>query len=385
MKTVVVAGALAQKAGSGGHVWALLQFALGLRRLGFEVIFIDAIEPTAGQSGSRLARPWTEAPLVMHAFEATNQFAAGISYSALVNNTGDTFGLSREELLSRVARSAFFFNINGFLVDKEVLAAAGLRVLVDIDPGFNQMWRSLGLADPLQGHDLHVTFGRNIGRVDCSIPTCGLDWITIAPPVVLGRWPVVEDVGIDRFTSVATWRGAYAPVQFGGTTYGLRVHEFRRFAQLPGRVGLPFELALDIHPAETRDLALLAENGWSLVDPGTVAGSPGAYQRYIQSSKAEFSVAKAMYVKSNSGWFSDRSACYLASGKPVLAQDTGFSRHYPTGEGLLAFNTPEEAAAGAAEIWGNYPRHARAAREIAEAYFDSDKVLGGLLAAIEAA
>jgi hypothetical protein len=168
-------------------------------------------------------------------------------------------------------------------------------------------------------------------------------------------------------------------LEYKGKTYGLRVHEFRKFAELPRLSGRPFQLALDIHPDEVNDLALLEANGWSLVDPSVVAGDPGAYQAYIQDSKAELMVAKNMYVQAKSGWFSDRSICYLASGKPVLAQDTGLQGLYPTGEGLLSFTTLDEALAGVEEISRNYTRHTRAARVLAEDYFDSDKVLSGLL------
>src|SRR5262249_5071020 len=164
-----------------------------------------------------------------------------------------------------------------------------------------------------------------------------------------------------------------------GKSYGLRVHQFRRFVDLPGLTGRPFELALAIHPSETRDLALLSDKGWSLVDPQMVAGDPLAYRSYIGRSLEEFSVAKDIYVQSRGGWISDRSLCYLASGKPVLAQETGFSRHYPTGEGLLAYSTLEEAIAGVEEIARRPLQHARAARALAEEYFDSDKVLGRLL------
>jgi glycosyltransferase involved in cell wall biosynthesis len=148
---------------------------------------------------------------------------------------------------------------------------------------------------------------------------------------------------------------------------------------LPDLSGHRFELALDIHPSETNDLALLATHGWRLVDPRAVAGDPWAYQAYIQNSRAEFMVAKNMYVQAKSGWFSDRSICYLASGKPVLAQDTGIGEIYPTGEGLLTYTTLDEALAGVEEISRDYGRHARAARAMAEEHFDSDKVLSRLL------
>jgi hypothetical protein len=229
-----------------------------------------------------------------------------------------------------------------------------------------------------------VTVGENIGGPDCTIPTCGLEWITTPQPVVLELWPPRADGG-ERFTSVASWRGPFGPIDYGGRTYGLRVHEFRKFAKLPSLSRQSFEIALDIDPAEVDDLALLRDNGWSLVDPDAVAGDPWAYRRYVQGSMAELMIAKNMYVESRSGWFSDRSICYLASGKPVLAQETGFTRFHPAGEGLLAFETLEEALAGAEEISGDYERHARAARALAEERFDSRKVLRRLLERLGAA
>jgi hypothetical protein len=182
-----------------------------------------------------------------------------------------------------------------------------------------------------------------------------------------------------RFTSVATWRGVFGPVEYDGETYGLRVHEFRKFIELPRRCGQPFELALDIHPSETRDLAALKDNGWILADPASVTRTPQDYQVYIQASMAEFGVAKSMYVKTCGGWISDRTVCYLASGKPALVQDTGIRGLYPVGEGMLVFGSLEEALDGAESICRNYDRHAQAARRVAEDCFDSDKVLRRLL------
>jgi hypothetical protein len=203
--------------------------------------------------------------------------------------------------------------------------------------------------------------------------------VTTPQPVVLDQWPAQDPVPASRFTSVASWRGAYGPVDFGGRTYGLRVHELRRFAELPARAGGTWELALDIHPADAADAQRLGAGGWSLVDPAAVAGTPSGYRRYLQGSGAEVMVAKGMYVQSRSGWVSERSLCYLSSGRPVLAQDTGFTELYPTGEGLLAFRTPEEALAGAEAIRGDPVRHAVAARALAEEHFASDLVLGRLL------
>jgi hypothetical protein len=377
-ETLVIAGALAQRPGYGGHTWVFLQYLLGFRRLGFDVVFVDWLSeemcggPVGDSEGARYLR------IVME------HFGLGGDY-ALLDERGDSVaGIDRAALRDRLARSAFLLNVMGYLDDEELLAAAPRRVFLDIDPGFAQMWRDLGLADPFAGHHVFVTIGENIGRPGCPIPTCGLDWLRTRQPLVLDLWP--EQSSTDgRFTTVGSWRGAYGPIEWDGRTYGLRVHEFRKFVELPDLSGLPFELALDIDEAETRDLDLLRTHGWELVDPGRVASDPVVYQRYVAASKAEFVVAKNLYVDTRSGWFSDRSACYLASGKPVVAQDTGLEGLYPLGEGLVTFRTVDEAAAAVHEIAGDYRRHARVARELAEAYFNSDLVLANLIDAVEAA
>ena len=206
-----------------------------------------------------------------------------------------------------------------------------------------------------------------------------MNWITTRHPVVLERWPVAEPAPRGRFTSIGAWRGPYAPIEYKGTTFGLRVHEFRKIAALPRLTAESFEVALDIHAADARDLSLLSDNRWRLADPAMVARDPGAYQGYIAASKAAFVVAKNMYVQSRNGLVSDQSICYLASGKPVLALDTGLDSLYSLGRGLVTFSTLDQAVAGVHEIAANYEVHCRAAREMAEEYFDSDKVLSRLL------
>jgi hypothetical protein len=196
--------------------------------------------------------------------------------------------------------------------------------------------------------------------------------------VDLPEWPVQSDRGT-RFTSVASWRGAFGPLEYEGRTLGLRVHEFRRFFELPERAPAELEVALDIDDAETKDLDELRRHSWDLADPRAVAGDPWRYRDYIQRSEGELMVAKNLYVETHSGWFSDRSACYLASGRPVLVQDTGLEGLLPTGEGLVTFSTLEEAVAGAEEITGDYERHSRAAREIAEEHFAAERVLPRML------
>jgi hypothetical protein len=370
---ICVSGSLAQQSFRGGHSWVFLQYLLGFRKLGFDVLFLDrlASDASSDQPGHR------------YLDSVMNRFGLGNDYCLLGMDGGTVRGIPRRDALSRVRDSMFLFNFTGYLDDPEILAAARRRVYMDIDPGFAQMWRELGQHDAFAGHEAFVTIGENIGGPDCRIPMCGLKWITTRPPVVLDLWPDKEEGG-RAFTTIGAWRGPFAPVEYEGRTYGLRVHEFRKFAQLPCITGQEFELALDIHGAERADLDLLSSAGWRLVPPETVAGDPIAYRDYLAHSRAEFMVAKNMYVDTRGGWFSDRSACYLASGRPVLAQDTGIASLYPTGAGLLTFSTLEEAVRGVELISGDYPRHARAARLIAEKYFDSDKVLTQLLEKLDA-
>ena len=328
VSTAFVGGNVLDRPDAGGHAWAIRHWALGLEELGGKTSLVDR-RPAAA-----LYAPAGAADLVL--------------------------------------------NLMGFIPQRRRHRAAATQwTFVDIDPGYPQMWHELGVADMFADHDRFVTIGENIGRPDCLIPDCGLDWITTPPPVALDAWPATQ--GGSAFTTVATWRNPYGTVTFDGFTYGSRVHEFRKFIELPRLVRAEFELALDIDSAEVDDLRRLDANGWRIVDPRAVAGTPEAYRSYIQHSGAEFCVAQNMYVATRSGWLSDRSLCYLASGKPVLAQDTGFSDNYPVGEGLLAFSTLDEAAAGVEEIERNYARHSRAARELVAEYFDARQVMARLL------
>lgn len=361
---IVVCGAVAQKPGQPGHTWQFLQYLLGFRRLGYEVLLVD-----------RLAT--AEPKLVEHFRSTLDRF--GLTWT-IAHDDGRHSGLSRRETLAWTHSSDLLLNVMGFCTDEELLAAAQRRVFLDTDPGFGQMWCDLGLADLFAGHDSYVTIGERIGEPECSIPACGLRWETTRQPVVLEEWPVAPPPpGRLAFGSIATWRGAYAPIEYDGRRYGLRAHEFRRFADLPRLAGRRFELALDIDPADHADRELLEDGGFHLLDPLIVTASLDGYREYIRGSWAELMVAKEMYVASRSGWFSERSACYLASGRPVLAQDTGLDGLLPTGEGLVTFLDLDDAVAGAEEIAGNWQRHARAARDLAEEYFDSNLVLGRLV------
>jgi hypothetical protein len=369
MATIVVAGALANKPLNGGEAWVRMSWVEGFRRLGFEVVFVEQV-----------ARAHTHAVAVDY-FERTVAEFGLRSAAALLDETGATVtGLSLEDVRDRVGEAVALVNISGNVALPALLAAARRRVYVDIDPGFTQIWAAQGSdAARLAGHDAYFTVGENIGSPGCSIPTLGIDWRSVPPPVVLDRWPVVAAEPSAAFTTVTTWRNPFGGLEHDGVTFAMKHHEWRRVIELPRRVSQDFEVALQVHPGDHADREALLRNGWQVRDPAEVAGDPVSFRRYVQGSAAEFSVANGVYVRTASGWFSDRSVRYLASGKPVLLQETGFSRRYPVGEGLLSFRNLDEAVRGAVSIAAEYERHARAARALAEEHFDSDRVLTRLV------
>jgi hypothetical protein len=339
--SVAVAGALASKAGSGGEAWVRLSYALGFRRLGCDVRLVE---------------------------EAHDASREALDYAESV---AERFGL--EYVPADVAEPAdLLVNISGNVRSRTVRRRFRRTAFVDIDPGFTQFWHDRGI-EQIHRHDVYFTIAENIGSSDCPIPACGLEWRPTRPPVVLDEWPVVVGA-FDCFTTVATWRAPFGPIE----PYGLKHHQWRSFLHLPTEANMTFEAALTIDPADAADRNALNAQGWHLVDPALVA-DPDGFRRYVQDSGAEFSVAQGIYVETRSGWFSDRTVRYLASGKPALVQDTGFTRTLPADEGLVSFTTVEEAVVGARSIVDDYERHALAARVIAEEYFDSDQVLEAML------
>ena len=369
MSRVAVGGALAQRPGYGGHAWALLNYLLGFRQLGHEVLFLDRLDPGMADSAAERDRcvEWFVAVLE----------GAGLGGSYCLLAGEETVGLSRAEAVARLRDSLLLLNVMGFVDDEEMLAASPQNVFLDIDPGFGQMWRQSGLGDVFSGHDAYATVGEKVGDPDCLVPTCGIDWVRTPHPIPLDQWPLAPRG--EKVTSVGSWRGPYDPVEYEGRRFGLRAHELRKLIELPARVAPEIELALEIDPADAADLESLRAHGWGLVDPAAVAGDTDSYRSYVSGSLAELMVAKGIYVETRSGWFSERSAAYLASGRPVVALDTGFSERYPTGEGLVAFADLEGARAGIEAVCGDWDRHSRAAREIAAEHFEAKRVLGRLL------
>lgn len=380
MTDVVVSGAIANKPFNGGEAWVRLSWILGLRKLGLRVHFVEQIARDACTDAEGNVVPF-EASINLACFREVVRRLGEDGRAALVYAGGEqVHGATWPELLDLAGSAALLVNISGHLSLEPLLRRFRRRAYVDIDPGFTQFWHAEGEAGArVGGHDLYYTIGENIGTAGCPIPTGGIEWRPIRQPVVLEEWPVSPGGEPDRFTTIASWRGPFGPIEHEGRTYGLKVHEFRKLLELPARARGRFEIALDIHPADHRDRAALERHGWRLVDPYAASRDPDAFRRYVQGSGAEFSVAQGVYVATNSGWFSDRTVRYLASGKPALVQDTGFGRNLPVGEGLVPFRTLEEAAAGAERIARDYDAHCAAARSLAETAFASDRVLAPLL------
>ena len=352
---IVAAGMVSDVPGQGGASWAVLQYVLGLRRLGHDVVLIEPVRSLERSAPyfRRLAR------------------AFALDAVLLERDSGRRIELTRQA----TDGADLFLNLSGVLREP---VTADLAVYVDLDPGFTQAWHAQGIDMGFDRHDRFVTVGRSIGQTTCPIPHCDRNWLTIPQPIVLDHWPYAARVQHRAATSVGHWRSYGSPV-YDGIHYGQRAHATRELIRIPELSRVVVLLALGIDPGEEDDLAALHRHGWKLADPARVASTPSAYRDFVQGSLLELGIAKHGYTASGSGWFSDRSVCYLASGRPVVAQETGFSSWLPTGEGLLSFRTADEAASALDEVVGDYERHRRAARTLAQDVFDSDRVLGELL------
>lgn len=352
-------------AGRGGHAIHVLHILEGLRRLGHDVLFLEYLDhPPAA-----LAR--TEFLTLL----------AGRRGALLDSATGESFaGLRRPQVASFAATADAVISLAAHYRREPwpLLEAVRPRILIEQDPGYTHLWAAAG--EPLEifgEHDFLFTVGANVGTPRSPIPTCGLPWRALWPPVVLDWWtPGARPVGRDRFTTVGAWRD-YGYLELDGETFGPKVEEFTKFIELPRAAGEELELTLAID-ADDPDRDLLRAHGWRLEDPRLV-NTPARFRAYVGSSLGEFSCAKGGYVGTRSGWFSDRSACYLAAGRPVVLQATGFEDLLPVGEGVFAIGDVEEAAAAMAEVRGDYQRHRRAARELAREFFDAEQLMAGML------
>ncbi len=372
----------------GGVAWDYLQYVVGLARLGHEVCYHEdtwswpyhPVQKTNTPEGDYSAN------YILNFFQT---YAPELDHRWHYLHLHETsFGMSREEF-DRVAETAdLFINVSGACMIPENLSPRCLKIFLDTDPGYNQIMLSERLAwsenverwcQSVQDHDQHFTYAENIYGADCIVPRMAFAWKPTRMPVVLDLWEPFARQPASRalpWTTIITWNAFKGRLIYRGIEYASKGAEFEKLMALPKQLQAPLKVAVG---GVTAPLARLAENGWQVVDGPEQTLTPGTYQEFICQSRGEISPAKHVYVAMRTGWFSCRSACYLAAGRPVVVQDTGFGSVYPGGEGLLPFSTAEEAVAGILEVEGNYERHARAARSIAGEYFDSGKVLGKMI------
>jgi hypothetical protein len=375
----VASGFVAQYPTGGGIFWVPLQYLLGLLALGVDAHWLELL--WAG--GDRARASALAAAFRRHAERLG--IADRVTLVVFPDGTregpptrAEHHGLAPSELRAR-ARDALLLNL-AHSATAPLRAGFARTALLDLDPGPFQIWareHDLGVG----GHDVHLTIGQTLGAPDCPVPLGGVAWQRTWPAVHLPAWPEQRGAPGPRYTTVTQWWTNQWAVLDGEVYDCNKRPGFVELIDLPRRVPVALELAANLHPGEREDRALLAAHGWHLVDPDEVAGTPEAFRRYVQGSRGEFSCAKPAYVKTRSGWVSDRTICFLASGRPCVVQATGAERALPPSAGLRFFRSPEEAADALAAVEADYAGAARAARRLAEEVFATEVVLPGLLAA----
>ncbi|MGA2603683.1 MAG: glycosyltransferase family 1 protein [Verrucomicrobiia bacterium] len=377
---IIVTGLVGQYA-FGGVAWDYLQFVEGFRQLGHDVFYLEDTEM------------WPYDPVNNTISEdcgynvnylRTVMEKLGLADRWIYRSASDAsyHGHTETEAREICATADLFLNVSGCGWLRPEYLAIPHRVFLDSDPMFTQVALASGkqdVVDRIRAHDRHFTFAENIGASNCRVPHAGLHWIPTRQPVVLDWWDAGAETPRDVFTTVMNWV-SYKNCEYNGDTWGQKDVEFLKFLDLPQRTAQKFEIAMGMGPGMKRPTETLQQKGWQIIEPAEHLPDPWTYREYLRQSKGEWSVAKEGYVKSRSGWFSCRSACYLALGRPCVLQDTGWSNVYPTGHGLFAFRTMDEALSAIDAINANYAAHSRAARQLAEQMFDARTVLADLLA-----
>jgi hypothetical protein len=375
---IVVSGYIGQYP-MGGVAWDYIQFFLGLRSLGHDVYYVEDTGqwPYNPDAGGLIEQPDCSFN-VAYVSDLFARFEAEDRWSYRFFWDDSWYGVSKQQRAEVLRTADVIVNVSGSLIDPARYGDRAKRVYVDTDPVFTQVKLESGntfLADQVASHHILFTVGETLPGSELD---SDLNWRPMRHPIVLSEWKTDLPPG-DAFTTVMNWT-SYGEVRYRGEVYGQKDTEMRKFIELPRLASdASFELAVNVGRTRGLPRELLMHRGWRLVDPAVVCPDFDGYRRYIQGSLAEWSVAKQGYVSARSGWFSGRSAAYLASGRPVVVQDTGFSDVLPVGEGLLAFTTIEEAAAGVAEVLAHPDRHAARARDLAEEYFDARRVLSGVV------
>ena len=378
-----------------GVTWQVLHYLEGFRRLGVTTYYVeDTGEWPYDPDRNTISDDPSYAVRSIGTLLERYGFGARWAYRAA---DGRVFGLSAGELRRLLERADVLVNLTGATVLREEHLRVPIRVYLETDPVLPQIELAKGNSfhlEMLGAHTHHFTYGENIGQPDCGVPVSRVPYRPTRPPVVLDWWASEAVPPGPCFTTVASWRQAGKDVEWRGETYvWSKHHEFLKIIDLPRRTPQPLELALAVRgqPAagtewvardaeDAEAMRRLRQHGWRVVNAMPLSREIAPYRDYVLGSRGELTVAKDQNVRLRSGWFSDRSACYLAAGRPVVTQDTAFGKFVPTGEGLFAFHGLEDIVAALESVNGDYARHARAARTLAEGYFKAEPLLADLLA-----
>ena len=364
-----------------GVAWQAIHYLLGFQKLGWDVYYVEdsgasPYDPDAGTVTGKVDYAVRYVGDVMRRFGLEDRWA----YLDMLGN--ETYGPARAELQDLYKTSTAIVNLCGATAPRAEHKQGPKLLYVETDPVYEQFNVANG-DEPSRGflasHDVLFTYGESIGRTDCIIPNAGFTWHATRPPVVMECWDGPAGADARAFTTVASFANKGKDITYRGVTYQWSKHaNFLRFLDLPRQTPQPFVMAMK--PGDAAVERRVREAGWDLVDPDATSRDVDGYRRFIRESRGEFTVAKDIYVRPRSGWFSDRSVCYLAAGRPVVTQDSAFGKFIPTGDGLFAYSTMDEAVEALARVNADYPHHSAGARRVAHDFFGVEPVLGRLLA-----
>ena len=364
-----------------GVTYQFLHYLIGLRRLGYDPYYVEdsgrwIYDPRLNEFSPDVTGNLEMVVPYLQTHGFGNRWAFRGNYP-----DGKCYGLTETQILQLYSDAEAFLNVTGAQEIRDEHLAIKRRIYVESDPFASQVKVAKGdegMIKMLAAHDTHFSFGENLGAPDCDVPIEKFRWLPTRQPVAVELWNNGAAIGGANYTTITTWHNKGKNLEWRGDTwYWTKDREFEKFLDLPRRrPALAFELATSVGEDVQR---LLHDRGWRQTGSVEISKDADLYRDYIQRSRGEFTVARDQYVRPNTGWFSDRTACYLAAGRPVITQETGFSKCLPTGKGLFGFKTMEDILKAVDAIESDYAGHCRAARDIGAEYFAAEKVVGSLM------
>lgn len=376
-KGKVVVLHLAARYPFAGVIWQLLHHLIGFRQLGLDVYYLE--DHRAAVYDPTIVSPSADPTRNLGVLGAVlDRYGFGDRWAFLDSVREEYVGMPRERCLELLRDADAVVNLCGATDPRAEHEKSRCLIYLETDPGVFQLEVARRVPNTVRyanAHNLFFTYCYNIGAADCLLPSAGLDWHPTRPPVAVDQWrPGIGAAEPPVFTTVGTWQNFGNDMEIDGEIYYWSKHvNFRKVLEVAGRASQPIEIATNLTSGTDYERAIAG--GFSIAPVIPMSLDIDRYRDYVSSSRGEFTVSKDIYVRPRTGWFSDRTVCYLAAGRPVVTQRTGFEKFIPTGAGLLGFDTPDEAVEAIRTINADYPRHARAAREIAVEYFDALKVL----------